>query len=350
VVEEVVVQPAIPAQERQASLIERVSAGAQIQFASRRSLFTFDLGLNADYTNEKQDDQPEVDGRMAFTFVYKLARRTQFSANVSAAYLNQPDFSQINTPDRPTSGQSYYTLNSKFDLSYRWTPRLTSNLSLAFNTVSYVDPLAQTGNFVDTVGGLELRYLYTPRVTVTAETRYSQITYDQSAARDSRTAYLLLGGEVNVSRRIKTSLRLGASLRTFDESGKKSTAPYGEATVDYQVGRASVLRWTGRYGFEEAREAGSTALVLRTGLDYTQFFSPRLRGSLSGNILHRSTTFDDSDVTATEDTFDLTLGFEYTISRHWSLTGNYSFTTVFTDTGLSDYYRNRMFLGFEYEF
>ncbi len=349
VIEEVVVSPAIPAQKRQGSLVERANVGAEIQFASRRSLFTFDLGLTAENTHERPDDQPEYSGNVAFTFVYKVTPRLQFTANFDAAYLTQPDLTRINTPDR-LGGGAYLNVNAKFDLSYRLTPRLTVDTSLSSSSLLYQDKLQEGANFTDTTLGLELRYLYTPRFTLIGEARYSSIAYETSSDRDSNTAFFLVGGDWRLSTRTSVTLRLGEALRTFEMTGKESSSPYFEGSLNYRLGPASVLAMNTRFGFEEPQDASSEVQAFRLGLNFTQFFSPRLRGSLGLTGIHRTTTNEAIELETSQDTFDMNMGFEYSFSRRWTFTGSYTLTLVLTSEGQSDYYRNRLFLGFEYEF
>ena len=349
VTEQVVVSPGFPAQKRQGSVVERANVGVEIQFASRRSLFTFDFGMTAENTHERPKDQPEYSGNLAFTFVYKVAPRVQFSANFDAAYLTQPDVTRINTPDRQGGG-AYLNTNAKFDLTYRVTPRLSASTSLSYSSLLYQEKTQEGSNFSDTTFGIEMRYLYTPRLTLIGEVRYSSIAYETSSDRDSHTAFLLIGGDLRLSNRTNVTLRLGEAIRTFEMTGKSSSSPYLEGSLNYRIGPASVLAMNTRFGFEEPQDANSEVQTFRLGLNFTQFFSPRLRGSLGLTGIHRTTTNDVAQLESSQDTFDMNMSFEYSFSRHWTFTGSYSLTLVVTSEGSSDYYRNRLFLGFEYEF
>jgi hypothetical protein len=222
--------------------------------------------------------------------------------------------------------------------------------SLSYSSLLYQEKEQEGANFTDTTLGLELRYLYSPRFTLIGETRYSSISYATSADRDSTTAFFLIGGDWRLSNRTSVTLRLGEAMRTFDLTGKTSSSPYFEGTLNYRLGPASVLAMNTRFGFEEPQDASSEVQAFRLGINFTQFFSPRLRGSLGFTGIHRTTTNDELELETTQDTLDMNMGFEYSFSRHWTFTGSYTFTLVVTSEGQSDYYRNRLFLGFEYEF
>ena len=130
-------------------------------------------------------------------------------------------------------------------------------------------------------------------------------------------------------------------------------------------------------GFEEAGAPNTRTLVGRSGLQLTQIFTPRFQGVLSVNLLHSTatatseipntvtTTNADGTTTTTptgstrthsvttesvQDTVDASLGFYYTLDRHWSLNLTYSYTMVMGPESTFDYYRQRIFLGAAYQF
>ena len=200
----------------------------------------------------------------------------QFTASVNASYQSQPDYTQINTPTNSTSGE-YLNVTSKFDLSYRWTPRFSTVTSLGYNRLIFVEKASQSGDYAQTTLGTELRYLWSPRFTGVAEGRYSQFRYENNKSLDSGSYLALLGFDIMVTRRATGTVRVGAAMRQFDESGKKATAPYVETTLVYQLGKASVLPWDGRFGFEEPPDANSEVLSLRSSVRVTHSFTPGCR-------------------------------------------------------------------------
>ena len=348
VFEEVVI-PGVPAPKRQASAINRGTLTFNAQMASRRSLFTFDLNANADYYWNRPNDKTDYNGSLALIYLQRLSPRMQFTASVNASYQSQPDYTQINTPTNATSGE-YLNVTSKFDLSYRWTPRFSTVTSLGYNRLIFVEKASQSGDYAETTFGTELRYLWSPRFTGVVEGRYSQFRYENNKPLDSDSYYALLGFDIIVTRRATGTVRVGASMRQFDESGKKSTAPYLETTLVYQLGKASVLSWDGRFGFEEPPDANSEVLSLRSSVRVTHFFTPRLQGSISLNGIQQVTTNDLTDDDTTRLTFDSTVSLKYTLTRHWTLNGYYTFTNEFNDPDVTNFFRNRVFIGAEYEF
>jgi len=344
-----IVIPGVPGPERIGSFLTRGNVGFDVQFASRKTLFTFDLRTGADVYWDRPGKDTDYTGSLALLYLRRLTPRLQFTANVGASYQTQPDLSLVNSSTRQSG--SFLSLTSKIDLSYRVTPRITTVGSLSYNALSYQETTQEANDNGDTTFGIEVRYLSSPRLTLLGELRYSSVAYSTSSTRDSSTALLLLGGELTLSRRFSATLRVGAALRTFDESGESSTSPYLESTLNYLLTKATVIRLNGRFGFENPPTANTELVTIRAGLSLVQSFSPRFRGTLGANLVRQTTTtLGDTETESVENTVDSTIGFEYNLDRHWTLNANYSYITSFGTFSRSDYYRNRLFVGAEYDF
>jgi len=391
--------PAVPAAQRIGTFVTRTDAKWDIQMASRRQLFTFDLGAGVDYYWDRPGKKEDYTGNLSMVYLRKLTGRAQFTFAVDMSYQSQPDFSQPNLPSSNRVG-SYLNTNFKADLAYRLTPRFSTTTSLAYNTLTYVDGTGS--DYATTTFGTELRYLFSPRLTLLGELRYASDAHANEPAADTKTAYGLFGGELTLSRRFMASLRVGEAVQKFKQGGSSQSAPHVEATVNYKLGQTTTVSWNGRYGFEEAGAPNSTNLVARSGLQLTQIFSPRLQATLAVNLVHtdvKSTTTVSSSTPATssssnssttgtnsttgtttstgtasstsgtrsssnstsistssltvediQDTIDATLGLYYTLDRHWSFNLSYTYTTVMGPVSTADYYHQRLFLGASYQF
>lgn len=396
--------PGIAAPEREGSWVTRTELGFDVQFASRRSLFTFDLTAGNSYFWNRKGTKADNTASLAMVYLYKLSGRTQFTMSLNTSYQSQPDFS---VPNQPTSNRvgNYIPLNAKADLSYRLTPRFSAVTSVSYNGIYYMETTEQTGNYTETIFGTELRYLFSPRLTLLAEGRYSSQIHKNASEQDTNTAFLLAGAELTLSRRFTATLRLGEALQTFTESGDAQSSPYGEATLAYRLSRGTTLRWNGRYGYEIAGSPDSRLIVARTGLQLTHIFTPRLQASLSVNYSNSvTTTTQEVEVTPTtttstataapaatpapapattdpaataatpaatpaptppkpqkprtetvvtelsQDTLDASLAFQYILSRRWTLSLSYNYTMAMGPEETNDYYRQRVFLGAEYQF
>ena len=348
-------QPGTP---RVGSFLTRANVGFDVQFASRKTFFTFDIRTGADWYWDRPGKDVDYTGSVALMYLQRLTPRVQFTANVNASYQTQPDLSQVNTSTRQAG--SFLSFSSKGDLTYRLSPRFSVVGSLSYNAIRYSEQAQQAGDYGETVFGTELRYLFSPRLTLLGEVRYSSTSYDMVSRRDAHTLYLLLGGEVTLSRRFTSTLRVGANVRSFDQGGNSATSPYGELTLNYLLAKATVIRLNGRYGFEEPPDAQSKLLSLRAGLSLVQSFSPRLHGSLGVNYVRQTTTSTPLAVAPAKgtlpqvetsiNTVDSTIGFDYNVTRNWTLNANYSYTREAGSIAQREYYRNRIFVGAAYDF
>ncbi|EDY16396.1 hypothetical protein CfE428DRAFT_6113 [Chthoniobacter flavus Ellin428] len=361
--------PGVPAAERIGSWITRTDAKWDVQFANRRTLFTFDLGAGVDYYWNRPGKKEDYTGVLSMVYLRKLTGRAQFTFSADASYQSQPDFSQINQPTSSNVG-SYLSSNLKADLSYRLTPRFTAVTSVSYNSVWYEQQSQGADNYGTTTFGTELRYLFSPRLTLVGEMRYSSDLHTNNSSLDTRSYYLLVGGDLSLSRRFSTTLRFGEVVQDFTEGGGNSSSPYLEVSLNYRLLPQTGIAWNARYGYEEAGVANSRNLVARTGLQVTQIFTPRLQAVLNVNYLRSELQTVSSGATTTtttavspetgvastansnltQDTIDASLGFYYTLDRHWSLNLTYSYTMVVSDDAALNYDRQRIFLGAAYQF
>ena len=343
-----VVIPGVRGQERVGSFLTRSNVGFDVQFASRKTLFTFDLKTGADWYWDRPGKDVDYTGSLALMYLRRLTPRLQFTANGNVSYQTQPDLSQANTLTRQTG--DLLNMSAKLDLTYRFTPRLSTVGSVSYGGLRFQETLEQLGNNDSVIFGGEVRYLFSPHLTMLGEVRYSSTAYSGTPARDSHSLFGLLGVELSLSRRLSTTLRAGLAQRTFDESGTSATSPYAETTLNYQLAKATLIQFNGRFGFEEPPDAQSKLISLRAGMSLVQSFSPRLRGTLGANFVRQTTKNDVTDDETTRNTVDSTIGFEYNVNRHWTLNANYSYTREYGSVSARDYYRNRIFAGAEYDF
>jgi Putative beta-barrel porin 2 len=338
----------LPPQERTGSFLTRSNLNLQMQSFTRRSLFTLDLSGGRTYYWEKDEDPIDYNANFLVNYLYKITPRLQATSQFNIAYISQPDLSRINTPDRPTVGDIINTLG-RVDLAYRLTPRISTTLSTSYSGLRYTEKTEEIGNYDQWTFGLEARYLWKPRWTLLAEVRHNITTYDQQPRLDSTTDYFLVGTEFTLSARLTGSLRMGMNFKQFDV-GSNQSAPYVESTVSYRSTARSTISWINRFGFEEAGSPDEKRLVYRSSIGYTYAFTPRLKGYANINLLHEITTNSVTDTEFAQDTFDSNIGLDYQITKRFGLNASYVFTIVNSNTGTSDYYRNRIYFGGQLNF
>jgi opacity protein-like surface antigen len=341
--------PGVPAAKRQASFITRSNLGADVQFASRATVFTLDLNGGVDYYWDRPGSKEDYNGSVALAFLHKLSPLAQITANINAAYLTQPNLSLVNTPTNNNVGP-YLNLNARGDLSYRLMPRFSTVLSVSYGTTYYTASSQQANTFGETTFGTELRYLFSPLLTLVGELRYASIDYPSDPTRAGDSYYVLGGADLTLSRRFSATVRVGEDVRNFDEGDISRSSPYLELTGTYALSRATSVQLSAHYGLEEPPDANTTLTVLRTGLTLSEAFTPRVMGNLATSLVHELSTDDTSGAQLTENTVEVGLGLTYTLSRHWSFSLNYTYDVLFSAGNASDYYRNRIFLTGNYTF
>lgn len=354
----VVLVPAVPEQEvktvvpgvdfgeRNASVVTRADLRVDAQWTTGRSAFTLDGRVGSEYYWNRDVDPLEYNGSLGATYVRRLGPKMQFTGNLSLSYQSQPDYSQVNLVETPGSSGSYFAGNLKLDLSYRWAPRFSTVTSLTGNSILY-EGNRTTSNYWEIGLGNELRWMQSAKTTWVGEVRYSELSYLEGTQEVIDTAFLLLGADLTLTRRIRATIRLGESLRSYESGGTAST-PYGEISLVYQPTRRDQLVASFRYGFEQSASPTDESVVGRVSAGYTHTFSPRLVGSLNVNYVNTSTTSIGGE--STNDVFDGSLVFNYMITRRFSMNARYSYTLSKTSAGSNDYDRNRFFLTAEYEF
>ena len=354
----VVLRPAIPEQvietpvpgfdfgERQASIVTRTDLRVDVQWANSRSLFTLDGRIGAEYYWDRDTDPLDFNGSLGAVYLRRLGPKMQFTGNLSLSYQSQPDYSQVNVVDTPGSSGSYLVGNLKLDLSYRWAPRFSTVTSLTGNTILYQGD-RETNNYWEAGLGNEFRWMQSRKATWVLETRYSELQYMEGTQEAISSAFLLLGADLTLSRRIRANVRLGESIRKFESGGSAST-PYGEIGLVYQPSRRDQFTLTGRYGFEQAASASDENIATRFSLGYTRTFSPRFVGAINANYVENQITNVGGE--STTEVIDGSLLLQYMFTRRFSMNARYSYTLSKTSTGFNDYDRSRFFLTGEYEF
>jgi opacity protein-like surface antigen len=343
-----IVVPGVRGQPRVGSFLNRANIGFDMQFASRRQLFTFDFNSGGNFFWDRPGKDVDYTGSLALVYLRRITPRLQILTNLNAIYQTQPDLSLINTSTQQSG--SYFTGSARAELSYRFTPRISASVNMGYSMFGYQEEAQKGQNYGEFSIGSEVRYLYNPRFTLIGQFRYAQIDYPNSTAQNASSVFGLLGGELTLSRRFTATLMAGASLRTFEESGESNTAPTVELTLAYQIAKATLMQFDARFGFEAPGSADSELLSLRTSLNLVQTFSPRFRGTVGVTYIHQETSYNDIDFSSTSETINLGLGAVYNLTRQWTLTANYNYTSGFGSISSNDYFRNQAFIGAEYDF
>lgn len=335
------------------SLFTTLSQGVDILVSQSRMGLSMQANGGGQYYYDRAGDQLTPNGGLNLLFAYRLTPRAQFSSVINGSYTTQPSLSVLNGLIQ-SNGKGYLTVNSKFDLLYRWTERVSSDTTYAAVGASYSDSTQSSSDYITQTIGQSLRYLFTSRVTGVAEVRAAQTTYDSSSQFDSKTYYLLAGADVMLSRRLSGSFRAGGTTTDYDFAGfSNQSSPYFEASVDYTLTRLSTVSLNGRYGANTGSASNQeNGKSTRVGVAFNQSFSPKLRGTVSVNYNHEE---DSGEVVFNsnggQDAVSATIGAQYSLTKKVALFANYNRFEVFnTSSPLLENTRNMYYLGATYQY
>ena len=346
----------------QSSPVTMASLGAQMLYSNPRAVLSLEMSGGGVYYWDRRKNGIDPSASLGLTLAYKLTPRAQLSAGISSSYLSQPDLNLVNAPTQGGVGD-YLMSSGRFDLSYQWTGRISTDTTLDINSQNFLKsgtsntsgtssatPTAQS-DFIDTTLGQTLRYSLTPILAMVGDVRYSQTTF-QTGKSDSTTQFLLGGFDFQLSSRCTGSVRAGQVVRQFaNTTYGTASSPFFESTLSYGYGMGSTLSWTTRYGFENgaASSSATSNKTLRTSLSLMQALSTKMAASVTVGYSNSVQSYLGTNTSLNQDTFSISLGAQYTLNRTITLFGNASRSQVLSTSVLS-YSVDSVFLGATYHF
>ena len=283
--------------------------------------------------------------RLAVT--HKASPRLTLTMVDYLTYQTEPDFTISQGINR--RGGNYFFTQDKFTVNYLWAPRFATATSYTLGALKYDD--SNVGFYEDrwenTLGN-EFRFLLAPTTTLVAEYRLQIVSYD-SLQRDSTTHFALAGFDHSFDPRLNVSVRGGAQFRQYDQGGNQ-TGPYFEGTLNYNVGKRTVVTWTNRYAIEEPDVLLNPSRdTFRTGLSAKHEFTPKISATAAAYYEHNDYQSINQpgafSPSFTEQNVDLALSLRYAITRNVAVEAGYNFTNVGSDIASREYTRNRYWGG-----
>ena len=301
--------------------------------------------------------QNETAGNVTLSLTHNFSSRLSFYASLYGTYQNEPNFQSNVGPENVRA--NFFDTVDIFALTYQWSSRLSLVTSYTFERVFY--PSSSSGNSQNSVQNTlaqnriqntfseKFQFSLTSRTVLVSEYRFETITYD-TAPTDSTTHFILAGINHNLTEHLIVHVLAGESFRSLENDGD-SALPYFEGSLGYVSSNHS-LNWLTSYGFESSTSAGAaTTKTLRTGLNLTYGLTSRL-SSVAGVYYHHDDNQGGTGTGSmgTQDSFDLNLGLQYTINKHFTLHLDYNHTTQGSMGSTPGYSRNRYFGGLTYTY
>jgi hypothetical protein len=335
------------------STFTTLSQGVDLLLSQSRVGLSLQANAGGQYYYDRAGDQLTPNGSINLLFAYKITPRAQFSAVINGAYTTNPSLSVLNGLTQ-SNGKGYFTVNSKFDLLYQWTARISTDTTYTAVGTAYSGSTQSSSDYITQTIGQSVRYLFTPLVTGVAEVRASQSSYDSQSQFDSKTYYYLAGADFTLTRRLNASFRAGGSTMNYDNGDLSSqSSPYAEASLDYVLSRVSTVSLNGRYGLNNnGASTSQSGKSTRVGVAYKQTFTPKLQGNIGVSYEHDDAS-TQSGVTSNngQDAINVNAGVSYALTQKLSLFTNYTHFQVFNagDPYLESS-RNMYYLGATYQY
>jgi hypothetical protein len=309
------------------------------------------LNLGAHYSNiwyfdpAEGSDEFYNNARFTLDFVRQISPRLLISDSFYIAYETEPDFLVGASINRRTS-QYLYGYNN-LSVSYAWTPRFSTVTGYTITGIWYEDDDLDGNDALTHTISQQFRYSLSRTTTATLDYRFQVVDYDNNPTADSTSHFVLAGVDHSFSPNLAGSIRGGAQFRSYDGPPGDRTEPYGEAALNYRVGKDTTLRWFHFLGMDDSELAGfASGYSYRTGLTLEQRLADRLTGHLSLQYVYQE--FSDSPIGAPDqedNTFAGSVGLDYRLWRNIGLNASYWYTNVDSDNPFREYERHRVSFG-----
>ena len=348
-----------PAGGEQSSWFTYGGADLAYTFGSPRAQLSLSTGGAITYYDERIGVQNyDIDLHARFKLNLQLTPRLLLGLELHAAYLTEPDFTFGIGFNR--RGGNFFYSNNTGALTYLWAPRFSTVTSYTVVAINYDD--ANVGMFedrIDNTFGHEFRFLLWPTTIIVANYRFELVSFTHATGNDSTTHFLLGGFDHTFNPRFNISLRGGEEFRSFQGDGDK-IGPYVEGTVNYAVGKRTVVSWTSNYGIVEPNvTTNPIETAFRSGLQVSQRLTPKITATLGFNYEHDEYeavteqffgfTFTVSPAFA-ENFFGLDFSLRYAITPHLGIDLGYDRSQVMSDNAFREYSRDRFYGGLNFTF
>lgn len=287
-------------------------------------------------------DDTFYNARVQFNFEHRFSERLRISNNFYTTYGVEPN-NAFGASTTVWNGQYLYGYNN-FNISYAWSPRLSTTTSYTLDGIGYDDDtIANVENRYTHLFAHQFSYALNKQTSLIAEYRYRMTNFDKTPSKNFNSHFALAGVEHAWSERFSGSARAGAEF--YDSDLANNTAPYAEGALNYAVDQKTLIRWFASLGFNGAELAAFTSRYgVNTGLQLNHNISKRL--SVNAGTSYAYSQFDSGGGTdVTEHSLMLSTGLGYNVLENLRLDANYSFSMLQSQTALREFDRHRVSLG-----
>ncbi len=322
--------------------------GLSYDFGTLRTRASLRTGTGFTYFSSLSSNQYDPNIFLNLTLTHQVSLRMTLDVTVNLTYQAEPNFSNSLTLDRRAG--NYFGTTDTVSLLFQWLPRFSTVSTYSIGTTLYdSNAVADTHDHVDQTFTESIRFLYLPVTSLIAEYSLTASLYNADTDRNSYVNAFLLGLDHTFSQKLQGTLKGGIEFRNTNSSSFQSNDglnPHFEGSLNYALTGKTTLAWNASYGTQQSSVPSSSAsLTFRTGLIASHVLTPRL----STNVSCYYARNDNGTVELlpgfftpyTEDSVDVSLGFNYLINRFLSATVAYDYTDVSSNLPDRSYSRNR---------
>jgi hypothetical protein len=337
---------------------------------------------------DKRD--PSTDQAHEFTgkLNHEFSPRHKLAVDDSFVVTSEPtvatDNGIITTPLR--SRASVFHNRGSIDDTFQLTSRWGGSLGYANSWYDYDDDDAIGGRSalldrIEHTIRADARYQFNPKLagivgytfgftTFTADDEIGRFdttdslgnvktTILKSDDRNSYSHYLYVGGDYDITAKLRASVRLGGQYTEYSEIGDSVLSPYADASLTYAFLPTSSLQ----AGIRHSRSATDVSAVDNKGEPTLDAETTAVYGQIQHQITHSLTvslltqyqisTFNDGASDGnTENLWLVGINFGYRFDRHFSAEAGYNYDQLNSDVEdtsgkkiARDYERNRFYVG-----
>ncbi len=251
------------------------------------------------------------------------------------------------------------------DVRFQVDPTLTALVGYTFGMNNFIGNQFLVSDVLRAQLNAELEGLRAlPDPTAGESARIAEIKRirsNKSDVRDSHTHYVYVGAEKDFSHKLRGSLRMGAQMVDYFNSGESDVSPYADAALTYVYMPECSLQLGARHSrnatdISTPDSKGQPTLDQESTSGYAHVIH-RLTRDLTGSLLFQvqNSSFSYGGVDGEDETMYLIgLNLEYRINLHWSVEVGHNYDLL--DSGLENkvggrtfdargYDRNRTYIG-----
>lgn len=311
---------------------------AQVNYSFGGPRLQLSTSLNGGVTYNYNISQGlQFNGRFTLAAVYLLTPRLTITANTSTGFQPQQNGGGANFSNQFT-GSMFFT-NTSLSAAYQWSEKFSTVTSYSGNVNYYFDQQGNnqqgtnTQSFWQSTITQSFNWLFLPKTTLTAQYLATPTVFNGNSGLNNFGNGIQVGFTQVFNPRLKWTLLGGAQVN----SNPNRVLPTGQTNFSYQFGPASTLTWNAQMGTQAPSINGvGVTPTFSSGLAISHAFTQRISANLGFNFQEMFYQNQPGVINSfNQTTFNVNLGVNYKINRHFTVSAGYQYTDVLASNNTS---------------